>query len=87
VKHRKHYIGSTNNLDIGELRRMVDDAVEIKSSSFKRNVVAHKRAWTMKRGLNILTSEYTTFYKSTYEGFPCYFMKYNHINYVFRGEE
>jgi hypothetical protein len=62
---------------------MVENAKEITYKTFRRNVEVDRADWDLGDGFNMLTDRYVSYYKSKYNGSPCYFFEHGRIEYIF----
>lgn len=92
MKRKFYYFKSCvehTSYDTHLLLEMIENAREIKVNTFLRNcnwtplVKSLGLAIGNEKGLHLKDDYHVEYYRSTYDGVPCYYMKHSAIEYIF----
>lgn len=89
----KEYVYETScvacNDRLDALNKMIEDAVDIKYGTMQRNCKGLDAwAWehgyenNVKQGLTLNRDWHVSYHKSTFEGQPCYFMRWSAFEFI-----
>lgn len=77
-----------------KIREMTDTAQEITFATFCKHVdmedlrnVVNGYAWGSEKGLHLKDDFMVSYWKSVYDGRPCYYMDHSRIEYIFVGDK
>jgi hypothetical protein len=84
------FVGSCVQLDGDDITDMVDQAVDIKAETFRKNIGSEAYQWLESElgysdlpNISLAKDYHVSFHRSKYQGEKCYYCRWSAIEYVF----